>query len=74
MSLYFLKNQKDLVVLNACKTLSGEFQKGEGVFNLMRGFTNAGAKSVVGSLWDINEKASLEITTQFYSNLQARKS
>ncbi len=68
--LYFLKNQKDLVVLNACKTLSGEFQKGEGVFNLMRGFTNAGAKSVIGSLWDINEKSSLEITTQFYSNLQ----
>ncbi len=74
--LYFLKNQKDLVVLNACKTLSGEFQKGEGVFNLMRGFTNAGAKSVIGSLWDINEKASLEITTQFYSNLKqgSRKS
>ncbi|MFT5890989.1 MAG: CHAT domain-containing protein [Dokdonia sp.] len=68
--LYFLKNQKDLVVLNACKTLSGEFQKGEGVFNLMRGFTNAGAKSVIGSLWDINEKSSLEITTQFYSNLK----
>jgi CHAT domain-containing protein/tetratricopeptide (TPR) repeat protein len=68
--LYFLKNQKDLVVLNACKTLSGEFQKGEGVFNLMRGFTNAGAKSVVGSLWDINEKSSLEITTQFYRNLK----
>ncbi|WP_299210459.1 CHAT domain-containing protein [uncultured Dokdonia sp.] len=68
--LYFLKNQKDLVVLNACKTLSGKFQKGEGVFNLMRGFTNAGAKSVIGSLWNINEKSSLEITTQFYRNLK----
>ncbi|AXG68586.1 photosystem I assembly protein Ycf3 [Kordia sp. SMS9] len=69
--LYFTKNQSDLVVLSACKTSDGELKKGEGVMSLARGFFNAGAKSVVSSLWDINEKASNEIIQEFYKNIVA---
>lgn len=69
--LYFTKNQADLVVLSACKTSDGELKKGEGVMSLARGFFNAGAKSVVSSLWDINEKASTEIIQEFYKNIVA---
>ncbi|WP_430411300.1 CHAT domain-containing protein [Kordia sp.] len=67
--LYFTKNQSELVVLSACKTSDGELKKGEGVMSLARGFFNAGAKSVVSSLWDINEKASNDIIQEFYKNL-----
>ncbi|WP_245896889.1 CHAT domain-containing protein [Kordia periserrulae] len=69
--LYFTKNRADLVVLSACKTSDGELKKGEGVMSLARGFFNAGAKSVVSSLWDINEKASTEIIQEFYKNMVA---
>ncbi|MEM6719280.1 MAG: CHAT domain-containing tetratricopeptide repeat protein [Bacteroidota bacterium] len=69
--LYFAKNQSDLVVLSACKTSDGELKKGEGVMSLARGFFNAGAKSVISSLWDINEKASNEIIQEFYKNIVA---
>ncbi|WP_046757868.1 CHAT domain-containing protein [Kordia jejudonensis] len=67
--LYFTKNQSELVVLSACKTSDGELKKGEGVMSLARGFFNAGAKSVVSSLWDINEKASNDIIQEFYKNI-----
>ncbi len=68
--LYFLKNQKELVVLSACKTSTGDVKKGEGIFSLTRGFINAGAKSIVSTLWDVNEKTSLEITSSFYEYLK----
>lgn len=67
--LYFTKNQSELVVLSACKTSDGALKKGEGVMSLARGFFNAGAKSVVSSLWDINEKASNKIIQEFYKNI-----
>jgi CHAT domain-containing protein len=67
--LYFTKNQSELVVLSACKTSDGELKKGEGVMSLARGFFNAGAKSVVSSLWDINEKASNDVIQEFYKNI-----
>lgn len=67
--LYFKKSQSELVVLSACKTSDGELKKGEGVMSLARGFFNAGAKSVVSSLWDINEQASNEIIQEFYKNI-----
>jgi len=68
--LYFLKNQKELVVLSACKTSVGEYKKGEGTFSIARGFIKAGVKSVLSTLWDVNEKASFEIISAFYKNME----
>lgn len=67
--LFFTANKKELVVLSACKTSLGNQARGEGVINFTRGFINAGAKSVVTSLWDINEKSSAAIIANFYENL-----
>ncbi|MEM7187730.1 MAG: CHAT domain-containing tetratricopeptide repeat protein [Bacteroidota bacterium] len=69
--LYFLKNQKELVVLSACKTSVGEHRKGEGVFSITRGFLNAGVKSVLSTLWDINERSSFEVVSAFYEELES---
>ncbi|WP_299337915.1 CHAT domain-containing tetratricopeptide repeat protein [uncultured Psychroserpens sp.] len=67
----YFKNQKaNLVVLSACKTSHGELKKGEGVMSIARAFINSGSKSVVSSLWDINQRSTNEIITTFYSNLK----
>ncbi len=68
--LYYLENQKELVVLSACKSSVGKHQKGEGLYNLTRGFVSTGAKSVLSTLWNINEKSSAEIMALFYKNIQ----
>jgi CHAT domain-containing protein len=44
--------------------------KGEGVLSLARGFFHSGSKSVVSSLWKVNDKATSEIMTSFYDYLK----
>jgi CHAT domain-containing protein/tetratricopeptide (TPR) repeat protein len=67
--LYFTPTHKDMVVLSACKTSVGEYQEGESVFNISRGFINSGAKSVISTLWNINEKSSNIIINDFFDNM-----
>ncbi|GGG30351.1 hypothetical protein GCM10011344_34100 [Dokdonia pacifica] len=71
--LYSTTKRKELVVLSACKTDVGDIKKGEGVFSIKRGFFKAGARSVISTLWDVNEKANMEITTSFYKEITAGK-
>ncbi|WP_025740382.1 CHAT domain-containing protein [Aquimarina pacifica] len=68
--LYFIKNQADLVFLDACKTGTGYLQSGEGMMSLSRGFFHAGAKNVISSLWSTNEKSSSKIVLDFYTFLK----
>jgi len=66
----FKNQQAELVVLSACKTSQGEHKKGEGIMSIARSFTNSGAKSVISSLWDINQQSTNKITNSFYNNLK----
>ncbi|MCB9081961.1 MAG: CHAT domain-containing protein [Lewinellaceae bacterium] len=67
--IYALRLQADLVVLSACQSALGRWAPGEGVMSLARGFTYAGAGSLLASQWKVSEQATAQILTDFYQQL-----
>ncbi len=67
--IYNLDLKANMVVLSACETGLGRLQRGEGLISLARGFAYAGAKSIVPSLWSVNDQATASIMTEFYRQL-----
>ncbi|BDS12106.1 CHAT domain-containing protein [Aureispira anguillae] len=61
--------QAELVVLSACETGIGKYQRGEGVLSIGRGFMYAGVPSLLTTLWSLNDYSSDKIIKQFYTNL-----
>ena len=58
----------EMIVLSACQTGLGEIKE-DGVFGLQRGFKKAGAKTLLMSLWSVDDRATQEMMTNFYSFL-----
>jgi CHAT domain-containing protein len=61
----------DLVVLSACDTGTGRLHGQEGVMNLAREFLTAGARSVVASLWSVDDRSTATLMGFFYDHLAA---
>lgn len=62
----------DLVTLSACATGLGEGNPGDDLISLENAFLFAGARSVVASLWDVDDEATARLMTAFYSRLSGQ--
>ncbi|MBI9040283.1 CHAT domain-containing protein [Lutibacter sp.] len=64
--IYGYSLNSDLLVLSACETGLGTLRKGEGAMSLARGFSYAGVKNLIVSLWKVNDKATEILMADFY--------
>ncbi len=59
----------DLVVLSACSTGLGRSVRGEGVVGLSRAFITAGSRSVVHTLWPVEDRFTAGLMDRFFAGL-----
>ena len=68
--IFSLNLKTDMVVLSACETGLGKISSGDEIVGLTRAFIYAGTPSVITTLWKVNDRASYELMSAFYSNLK----
>lgn len=61
----------NMIVLSACQTGFGKYGEGEGLLSLGRALVACGSKSIVTSLWNVNDVTGTTIITSFYNNLKS---
>jgi CHAT domain-containing protein/tetratricopeptide (TPR) repeat protein len=66
-----LRLPASLVTLSGCSTGANGVYAGDEILGLVRGFLAAGATSLVVSLWAVNDRATAQLMTAFYQQLQA---
>jgi tetratricopeptide (TPR) repeat protein len=64
-----LELDAEVVVLSACETALGREIRGEGLVGLSHGFLQAGARTVVASLWPVADTATAVLMQEFYRQL-----
>ena len=67
--IYNLNLPAELVVLSACETGLGKDVTGEGLDGLTRAFMYAGARRLVVSLWNVNDKATATLMQHLYAEM-----
>ena len=67
--IYQLHMPVQLVVLGGCRTANGREIPGEGLEGLSRAFFLAGARTVMGSLWSVEDRQTSLLMQRFYRNL-----
>ncbi len=69
-----LKLSADLVVLSACDSALGKNLASEGTIGLPRAFLFAGSRSVLASLWKVDDEAAVTFMKYFYTRIQKHES
>src|SRR6266852_1111565 len=72
--IFNLRLNANLVVLSACETARGKMSRGEGIVGLTSAFLFAGSRSVVASLWNVNDESTSLFMESFYTNLKNGRS
>ncbi|MDT5294696.1 MAG: hypothetical protein QOJ76_1576 [Acidobacteriota bacterium] len=68
---YTLDVAAGLVTLSACETGVSAVAPGDELLGLVRGFFYAGAATLLLSLWTVDDEATAELMTDFYTSLRA---
>jgi len=68
LEMYPLRLSSELTVLSACRTGSGKTIGNEGILGLPRVFFYMGSRSVISTLWSINDKAAARFMRYFYDS------
>ena len=68
---YSLPLRAMMVVLTSCNTGTGMLVNGEGILSLARGFLYAGSRSVVMSMWEVEDTSAPEVIRGFYKNMRS---
>jgi CHAT domain-containing protein len=63
------KIDADLVTLSGCETALGKESGGEGFLGFSQALFVAGARSLLLSLWDVEDRATMLLMTRFYENI-----
>ncbi len=71
--IFNLNLSAEMVTLSACQTGLGKEIPGEGLIGMTRGFIYAGAKRIVVSLWNVNDKSTAELMIRFYKQMLDNK-
>jgi CHAT domain-containing protein/tetratricopeptide (TPR) repeat protein len=66
-----LKLNSELVVLSSCNSGLGLIDEAEGVIGMTKAFYEAGAKSVVVSLWDVNDNFTSKLMSLYYAKMSS---
>jgi CHAT domain-containing protein len=61
--------QTRVVVLAACSTAAGAVSRGEGVVSVARPFLAGGVPLVIASQWDVDDRATEQLTLAFHREL-----
>ncbi len=69
--IFNLRLNASLVVLSACETARGKLSRGEGIVGLTSAFLFAGSRSVVASLWNVNDESTSFFMESFYTHLKS---
>ncbi len=64
----------ELVVLSSCRSGLGRIDAAEGIIGMQKAFFEAGSKSVLVTLWDVNDKYTSFFMKIFYKQLASGKS
>jgi CHAT domain-containing protein len=72
-TIYRMHLNADLVVLSLCRSALGVPDPGEGLMSLSRAFLFAGSKSVLASLWEVDDEATAEFMGSFYRHMLQEK-
>jgi len=65
--IYDLELKATLVVLSACETAWDTMQVGDDLVGLVRGFLHAGARSLIVSLWMVDDESMTRLVTDVYT-------
>jgi CHAT domain-containing protein len=58
-----------LVVLSGCESALGRTTQGEGVLGVAAAFFAAGARSLVASIWEVDDRVTADLMERFYAGL-----